>query len=394
MTTLKGQSSKKGTYIECRHFDLEPNPLNPRRIFDKYKLDVLEESIRANGVLVPLTVYRNEDGKLYILDGERRWRCALRIERGEVSVRLRSLPSDLTIPEKLHDVLDYDKSTGVLRHREPIDANRRKELETLSNTDEWRAAVAALFSESKQKPPEEVSIPANIVDPPTPAANMLYMFHVHNLREQWELMPTALSLQILMKQLGETDDAKLSELTQLSEPNVKRCKTLLTFPKNYQAMMLHPDPDERLKANLFIEMQPVLDLYEELGARVSGGKSRYELVDLFIQKYRDGLIPSVIHFRTILIARDLLKDTDRWDEVKIAATRFVADPKSKIKSLFEPLTAEEQQARNASELCKDFIGSLQKLKLEHMTRRRPIVTALQTVHKEVQRLLDALAGED
>ena len=97
--THKISRAAKKTYIECRHGDLEPNPLNPRRIFDKYKLDVLEESIRANKILVPLTVFKSEDGKLYILDGERRWRCAVLIERGEVSVHLRSLPSDVKIPE-------------------------------------------------------------------------------------------------------------------------------------------------------------------------------------------------------------------------------------------------------------------------------------------------------
>lgn len=393
MTQRDSQADKK-TYIECRHGDLEPNLLNPRRIFDKYKLDVLEESIRANKILVPLTVFRNEDGKLYILDGERRWRCAVLIERGEVSVHLRSLPSDVEISEDPRNNLAYDKTTGVLRYRTPVDAQRRKELETLSDSQEWHTAIAELHHASKQKPPKEIIIPANIVDPPSPAANMLYMFHVHNLREQWDLMPTALSLQILMKELGEKDDEKLAELTKLSPPNVKRCKILLGFPKKYQAMMLDVNPHERLKANLFIEMAPVLDFYEELGSRVSGGKRRYELADLFIQKYRSGLIPSVIHFRKILEARDLLKDTDRWDEVKSAATRFVADPKAKIKPLFEPLTAEEQQARDATVLCKDFIKTLQGLKLQHTTTRRAVIAALQAVQKEVQRLLDALSGEE
>jgi hypothetical protein len=394
MTTHKKSQIATKTYTECRYNEIEPNPLNPRRIFDKYKLDVLEESIRDKKILVPLMAYRGEDGELYILDGERRWRCAERIEKGEVSVHLRALPSDVKIPSHLKEVLDYNEATGVLTHRAPINAERHDELQALSRASDWQEAVAELYSQSKKKPPKEVVIPANIVDPPTPEANMLYMFHVHNLRDQWELMPTALSLQIIVKELGETDDAKLAELTKLSEPNVKRCKILLTFPKRYQEMMLHPNPDERLKANLFIEMHPVLDFYEGLGTRACGGRSRHELVDLFIQKYRDGLIPSVIHFRKILNARDLLEGTDRWDEVKNAATRFVAEPKSKIKTLFDPLTAEEQQARNVTELCKGFVGSLQKLKLEHTTKRRGVVAALQVVQKEVQKLLNSLAGEE
>jgi len=382
------------TYIEVRYTDIEPNPLNPRRIFDKLKLDVLEESVRANKILVPLTAYRDQSSqKLYILDGERRWRCAVRIETGEVSTRLRSRPADLVIPVDAV-ALNFDEDTKVLAHRGPIDSARAKQLLTYSNSSEWKKAIAALQRDSATKPPRRVPIPVNVVDPPTPAANMLYMFHVHNLREEWNLMPTALSLRILMKELGETEDTKLAELTQLSEPNVKRCKMLLSFKTKYQQMMLHPDPDRRLKANLFIEMYPVLDLYDELGSRVRGGRTRDELTDLFIEKYRDGLIPSVVHFRKILEARDLLRDTDRWDEVAQACRRFIAEPKLKIKSVFDPLVAEQKQVHNATELCKDFLARLRKLKVEHATSRRGLVAALKQVLGEIQKLLESLSGED
>ncbi len=391
---MKGKPTND-TYTECRYSDLAPNPLNPRRIFDKLKLDVLEESIRANKILVPLTVYRDrKDGGLYILDGERRWRCAERIEKGEVSVTLHGKPNDLRIPPDLEDLLSYEASTSVLTHRVPVDSKAHERLTNLSSSRAWATAINKLYALSRERPPKPVVVPVNIVDPPSPAANLLYMFHVHNLREQWELMPTALSLEILMKELGADDDAKLAELTNLSEPNVKRCKILLSFPKRYQSMMLEPDPKKRLKANLFIEMHPVLDLYEKFGQRVSRGKTRDELTDLFIQKYRDGLIPSVIHFRKILEANSHLEDAGRVDEVKSAAARFVSDPNSKIKSLFDPLVAEEKEAQSAVQLCKEFVVKLRKLKVQHTTKRRTLIAALESVKQEVTRLLDSLAGEE
>jgi hypothetical protein len=57
MTQHNKKEASAKTYGEYRYLDLYLNPPNPRRIFDKYKLDVLEESIRANRILVPLTVY-------------------------------------------------------------------------------------------------------------------------------------------------------------------------------------------------------------------------------------------------------------------------------------------------------------------------------------------------
>jgi hypothetical protein len=392
---LASRKIEAKTFTEVSYKEIEPNPLNPRRIFDKLKLDVLEESIRANKILVPLTAYRDSStDKLFILDGERRWRCAVRIETGEVSVPLRSKPQGLDIPANIQNTLVYDETTKILSHRAPVDANRRKELAALSTSEEWRRAIQELQRLSQDRPPKRVRIPVNIVDPPTPAANMLYMFHVHNLREQWDLMPTALSLRILMDELKVTDDSKLAELTQLSEPNVKRCKILLSFPAKYQQMMLDPDPERRLKANLFIEMYPVLNLYEELGSRVRQNKTRNQLTDLFILKYRSGLIPSVIHFRKILEARDLLKETDRWDEVLDSAKRFIAEPKSKIRTLFDPLVAEEKQVNDAAGLCKEFVTKLRKLKIEHATQRGALVAALKQVQGEIEKLLESLSGED
>src|SRR5262245_30536494 len=55
--------------------------------------------------------------------------------------------------------------------------------------------------EELQDEGKSISIPANIVEPPTKIASMIYMFSIHNFRESWELMPTALALKIIMKEL-------------------------------------------------------------------------------------------------------------------------------------------------------------------------------------------------
>ncbi len=57
--------------------ELEPNPHNPRRLFDAEPLKTLRDSINKVGILVPLTVYWSKSRKTWvILDGQRRWICA------------------------------------------------------------------------------------------------------------------------------------------------------------------------------------------------------------------------------------------------------------------------------------------------------------------------------
>jgi ParB family chromosome partitioning protein len=74
---------------------LQKNPDNPRLIFQAEELSALEESIREQGILVPLTVYR--DGRSYtLLDGERRWRCATRLGLHTVPVIVQEKPDRVT----------------------------------------------------------------------------------------------------------------------------------------------------------------------------------------------------------------------------------------------------------------------------------------------------------
>src|SRR5262245_23143487 len=73
---------------------LEPNPYNPRMLFDKAPMKTLEESINRVGILVPLTVYqRKSDGQFIILDGQRRWMCAQALHMQSVPVNHVAEPS-------------------------------------------------------------------------------------------------------------------------------------------------------------------------------------------------------------------------------------------------------------------------------------------------------------
>lgn len=55
---------------------VEPNPNQPRKVFDPEELEVLAESIRQHGIIQPLTVRKGESGYYQIIAGERRWRAA------------------------------------------------------------------------------------------------------------------------------------------------------------------------------------------------------------------------------------------------------------------------------------------------------------------------------
>ena len=55
--------------------EIQPNPLQPRSVFDPQRLAELAQSIRENGVIQPIIVRRVEDA-YQLVAGERRWRAA------------------------------------------------------------------------------------------------------------------------------------------------------------------------------------------------------------------------------------------------------------------------------------------------------------------------------
>ena len=52
-----------------------PNPKQPRTIFDDDALEELADSIATLGLIQPITVRKENDGKYIIISGERRWRA-------------------------------------------------------------------------------------------------------------------------------------------------------------------------------------------------------------------------------------------------------------------------------------------------------------------------------
>lgn len=71
------------------------NKDNPRLVFREEDMLALRESIKDQGILVPLTVYAEGD-KYRLLDGERRWKSAIKLGLPRVPVIIQAKPEPLT----------------------------------------------------------------------------------------------------------------------------------------------------------------------------------------------------------------------------------------------------------------------------------------------------------
>ncbi|MFN0180525.1 MAG: ParB/RepB/Spo0J family partition protein [Gemmatimonadales bacterium] len=211
---------------------IDRNAENPRLLFRPGELEQLLESIQKYGVQVPISVYR-EKSRYVLIDGERRWRCCLKLNKE--------------------------------------------------------------------------TIPALVQVKPAPLTNLLLMFNIHALREQWDLLTIAMKLPrviaLLTKAAGGTPpkERDLSAQTGLSGGVIRRCKLLMELPDEYKDTILDelkkPKSKQKLTEDFFIELERALKTV---------GRAMPELVEdkdavrrVLIDKYSDGTISNIVQFRQV-----------------------------------------------------------------------------------------------
>jgi ParB family transcriptional regulator, chromosome partitioning protein len=72
---LSSEPTEADTLLDVEIDHIEPNPNQPRKVFDSNALNELSASIKASGVIQPVIVRRQGSG-YQLVAGERRWRAA------------------------------------------------------------------------------------------------------------------------------------------------------------------------------------------------------------------------------------------------------------------------------------------------------------------------------
>jgi ParB family transcriptional regulator, chromosome partitioning protein len=294
---------------------LQPNPFNPRMLFDKAPMKTLKDSIAQVGILVPLTVYqRVSDGQFIILDGQRRWICA--------------------------------KELGLR------------------------------------------TVPVNQVAEPNTVQNIVTMFQIHKLREDWELMPTALKLDLLMRELKERSERKLAELTGLDIAVVARCKKLLSYPKEYQDRMLDPDPEKRVKADFFIELYPVL--HDRVVTKLRE-YSRAGLTKKMLAKYQNpnGGIKAVTDFRKVKQHIANARKAGKLPALSHKLREFVERTELTPDHLLIPAASVSAQARSLYTKVQQINEALAELDVNAYLGEEDLWSALESLLRRIRRCLAA-----
>lgn len=148
------------------------------------------------------------------------------------------------------------------------------------------------------------TIPAIIQEEPSELNNLLMMFNIHSLREQWDLFTIANKITKVIELIQENrgispNEIQISEETGLSRSTIRRCKLLIELPQRYKTIILDelqkPKPKQKLTEDFFIEMEISL---KRVRNNIPILLSNIDNVrDILIKKYQNGIIKNVLDFR-------------------------------------------------------------------------------------------------
>lgn len=239
------------------------------------------------------------------------------------------------------------------------------------------------------------TIPALVQEKPDPLTNLLLMFNIHALREQWDLLTIALKLPRVIELLrvrlgGEPNERALAAETGLNRAVIRRSRLLMDLPNTYQQMILKelrkPKHQQRLSEDFFIEMERALSTVERNMPAVVKTFGKNTVRDTLIDKYLKGTIPNLVHIRQISkIARAERVNADARKAAR-ALEQIFGDPKVTIERAFEQSVGFAYGERDLATRIVSLTEQLRHFQGRELDKE--ILDGLSALYQEVKKILE------
>ncbi|MCK5111053.1 MAG: ParB/RepB/Spo0J family partition protein [Arcobacteraceae bacterium] len=129
-----------------------PNPNQPRKLFDKVKLQELANSIETHGLLEPIVVVKDDNGKYMIIAGERRYKASLLNDARTIKTHIIKADikkvQELALIENIQrdDLTDYEIAKHIGKLWDTGDYDRKKDLaDVIGKSDTYLSRVLSVL---------------------------------------------------------------------------------------------------------------------------------------------------------------------------------------------------------------------------------------------------------
>ncbi|PTM05820.1 MAG: chromosome partitioning protein ParB [Bacteroidetes bacterium] len=230
-----------GTIAELDIADIQANPDQPRTIFDAEALDELAQSIKALGIIQPITVRKAGPSKFEIISGERRFRAAkiAGLESIPAYIRLADDQSmlEMALVENIQRE-ELDPIEVALSYERLIDECQLTQEEMSIRVGKKRSTITNYLRLLKLQP----LIQAGLRDKMIAVGHARALINISNEEDQINLYQEVIAKDLSVRQVEEaTRKLKegLSKTTQREKP-----------PLAEKYMRIHEELKEHLEADV------------------------------------------------------------------------------------------------------------------------------------------------
>jgi ParB family transcriptional regulator, chromosome partitioning protein len=234
-------------------------------------------------------------------------------------------------------------------------------------------------------------VPVNTIPAPTQLDNILRMFNIHAVREEWPLISVAMSLRDVMAHSGEDREAALAELTGLNRATVRRAKKLLDLPIDELERIrgeAHLSRNEQVhREDLYLEVTDAISAIERGMPAFAKQATRPKMIRKLVSKREKGSLVSVTDYRSIpklirAVEREQVDADDAQQVVEEVVNTVSLNPKDAVDRLAEQAFEAQDVLRKSESLLRTLEG----LRV-HKRQRELIAPVLQDLRREIDRLL-------
>jgi ParB/RepB/Spo0J family partition protein len=263
---------------------------------------------------------------------------------------------DLIDPSKIHPNPDNPRMIF-----------RRQELQELQNSIEQQGILVPLTlyqdgrrfvlldGERRWRCARQLAlhrVPAIVQPKPPRIQNIMMMFAIHNARQDWDPLPTALKLEELEKELTKArgkrlNEAELAAAASLTRGAVRRYRKILRIPKDLQQSLLKDLEDTANQQALSVDQViEAVDAADDLtAAKVIAPAQTRDVIDAIIGKFQNKVISNTVEPRKIgKIARAVRSGDLPLPTARSSVKRFLSRKTMSVAALvLETIERGEQQ---------------------------------------------------
>jgi ParB family chromosome partitioning protein len=238
----------------------------------------------------------------------------------------------------------------------------------------------------------KTTVPALIQEKPTALTNLLLMFNIHALREQWDLLTIAMKLprviQLLHHDLERRpNEREISDHTGLGRGVIRRSRFLMELPKKYQEDILDelkkPKHLQKLTEDFFIEMERSLKTVHRSMPEVVDSIDRVR--EVLIAKYKKGVIPNRVHFRNMARIARAERVSANPDVARKVLKKLFSPNDYSIEAAYQDSVVDAYSRRDIRTSTESFLQQLDVLSPKDI--QGDVRRALESLYKKLGEVL-------